>query len=66
MRSQIAEGANQKSGGETAAISQRVEDNAFHLVNLRLDQRRRYVFGYSSVESTAKFAVARTVRKINQ
>jgi len=34
-------------------------------LDLRLDQRRRFVFGYASVQSATKFAVAQAVEEIN-
>jgi hypothetical protein len=38
---------------------------ATRLLDLRLDQRRRFVFGYASVQSATKFAVAQAVQEIN-
>ena len=58
--------SSSKTQDEIRRQSRSCRVNAFHLVDLRLDQRRWNIFGWAHVDTTANFAVPHAVQEIDQ
>src|SRR5437773_1442108 len=60
----VASAVSADKGSQRLCVSNGAEDSA-HYTTLRLDQRRRDVFGNAGIDATAQFAVPHAVQKIN-